>query len=265
MIRFQKIKTHPWSRFSEKLKKRIIAPCYAGIFTQKLAKEKKLRLISACEGEPQDGNTVTFYWLVDPEDGIIVDAAFQAYGESPLLGAADVACELVIRKTYEQARRLSADHLDKHVRDKSSLMAFPEEAFYHMNLVLFALEGCADQCMDIPLSDLTPPTPLRMSPLEPQEYPNWQILSHEQRLALIEEVLDEFIRPYIELDEGGVQIVELKNETVLVIAYSGNCTSCFAATGSTLSSIQQILQDRVHPELRVEPDLSILTPEMRND
>lgn len=258
MIRRGRLEPHPWERYSAKLKKRIVAPRYVGTFTPEMAKEKKMRLAVAQEGTPKDGNCVTLYWLIDPEDGVIVDAAFQAFGESPLIGAADIACELVMRKTYQQARRLSADHLDKHVRDKVSESAFPQEAFYHLNLVLFALDEAADQCMDIPISEDVPQTPLGLSPLEPHEYPNWKKLTHEERLAAIESVLDEHIRPFVELDEGGVNVIQLKNDFELTIAYTGNCTSCFASTGSTLNSIQQILQARVHPQLTVVPDLSSL-------
>ncbi|MCP4265610.1 MAG: NifU family protein, partial [Candidatus Brocadiaceae bacterium] len=64
--------------------------------------------------------------------------------------------------------------------------------------------------------------------------------------------IDKEIRPYIELDAGGIQIHELK-DFELFISYEGACTSCHAATGSTLSAIQNILKSRIHPDLFVTP------------
>ena len=63
-----------------------------------------MRLAHGQEGAIADGNLVHFYWLIDPDDGIIVDARFQVYGQSALIGAAETACELVVGKNYDQAR-----------------------------------------------------------------------------------------------------------------------------------------------------------------
>ena len=70
---------------------------------------------------------MSLYWLVDPDDGIIVDARFQAYGQSALIGAAEIACELSVGKNYDQARRIGAELIDKQVRDRPDEPAFPKE------------------------------------------------------------------------------------------------------------------------------------------
>ena len=95
-------------------------------------------------GSKEDGNFVILYWLVDPDDAIIVDARFQVYGQSALIGAAEVACELVIGKNYDQARRIGLALIDKQVRDKPEDPAFPEEALPScLYLVLEAMEDAA--------------------------------------------------------------------------------------------------------------------------
>jgi NifU-like protein len=73
---------------------------------------------------------------------------------------------------------------------------------------------------------------------------------------LLEEIIARDIRPYIELDAGGIQVIDLTTENEVLIAYQGSCTSCFSATGTTLSYIQQVLRAKVHPSLVVVPDLS---------
>lgn len=250
--------TFPWSRYSKKLIAKIEKPRCAGFFTKEETEERTMRLAIGQEGEIKDGNAVRIYWLIDPDDGIIVDAKFQAYGQSALIGAAEAACELAIGKNYDQARRIGADLLDKQVRDKSEIAAFPKEAYPHLNLVLSAMDHAAEQCMDIPLpiSYAAPPAPLEIGEVLEGGYPGWPELSQPQKLGLIEEVLSRDVRPYIELDAGGIEVLDLINNREVIIAYQGSCTSCFSATGTTLSYIQQVLKAKVHPDLVVIPDLS---------
>jgi NifU-like protein len=94
---------------------------------------------------------------------------------------------------------------------------------------------------------------------ESRPYPNWEELSNKQQITVIEEVIATDIRPYIELDAGGIEIVDLKGKD-LFIAYKGNCTTCYSSIGSTLQAIQQILSAKIHPQIRVIPDSSFLQP-----
>ena len=208
-------------------------------------------------GSIQEGNRVALYWFVDPSDGIIVDAKFQVFGPSFLIAAAEGACELLVGKNYDQARRVSAELLDIQLRDQPDRPAFPGEALGGLNLVLEAIDQATDTCTDIPLAEhyITP---------IPQEnahagYPGWLELSYEKKLAVIESVLNEEVRPYVELDAGGIQVQELVDDRELIIVYQGACTSCFSAIGTTLSTIQQILQTKVHPSLSVTPNMDELT------
>ena len=66
------------------------------------------------------------------------------------------------------------------------------------------------------------------------------------------------IQPFIALDAGGVEVLELDGLEVK-IAYEGACVTCPSATGATLSAIQEILRAQVHPGLEVKPDLSYLS------
>jgi NifU-like protein len=247
----------PWTRYSKKLLAKIDRPRCVGFFNKEQSEERAMRLIESREGKLADGNVVVIYWLVDPDDGIIVDAKFQAYGQSVLIGAAEIACELVIGKNYDQAKRISVDLIDKQVRDKSDEAAFPKEASPHLNIVLDALEKASEQCLDIPLSItyVAPPAPLDIGEVLEGGYPGWDELSSAQKMSLIEDVLNRDVRPYIELDAGGVTVLDLVKETEVHIAYQGSCTSCFSATGTTLSYIQQVLKAKLHPNLVVIPDL----------
>lgn len=252
------IRPFPWARYSKKLNAKISRPHCGGFFLETQSEERGMRLAKGKAGSQEEGNLVIFYWLVDPDDAIIVDARFQVYGQSALIGAAEVACELVIGKNYDQARRISATLIDKQARDKAEEPAFPEEASPHINLVLEAMDNAAALCMDIPLATnyAAPPAPSDIGTVLEGGYPGWETLSKEQKITIIEGVIAEDIRPYIEMDAGGVKILDLINESELVIGYQGSCTSCYSATGTTLSYIQKILRNKVHPSLTVTPDLS---------
>ena len=193
-------------------------------------------------------------------DGMIIDAKFQVFGQSALIGAAEISCELCVGKNYDQAKRMTTDLIDKQVRDKADEPGFPKEATPHLSLLLIAHEKAALGCMDIPLSMgyVSAPAPADIGDVLEGGYPGWETLSTPQKISLIEEVIARDIRPYIELDAGGVQIMDLINGRELIIAYQGSCTSCFSATGTTLSYIQKVLKAKVHPDLIVIPDLTTL-------
>lgn len=252
------VETYTWSRYSKKVAQKIISPRNAGHFTLEDAEQRGMRLVTGREGFIVDGNAVKLYWLVDELDGIIVDAKFQVFGQSALIAAADAACDIVVGKNYDQAKRIGAELIDKQLRDKPEFPAFPQETLGHLNLVIDATDDAVQKCLDIKLSDTyVSPVP-RDSGNTGEGYPGWTSLSHPQKLAVIEEILNEEVRPYVELDAGGIEVLELKEDKELIIAYQGACTSCFSAIGATLSTIQQIMQMKVHPELVVIPNMDDL-------
>lgn len=247
----------PWYRYSKKLVAKIENPRNAGLFTPEESEARCMKLAIGEEGRVEDGNCVKIYWLVDPDDGIIVDAKFQVYGQSALIGAAEAACEVIIGKNYDQAKRVSADLIDRQLRDRSDEPAFPRETFPHLNLMIGALENAAEQCEGIPVADtyVAPPVPSSIGEVVEGGYPGWSELTLKKKIALIEQVLDSDVRPYIALDAGGVEVINLIEDKEVIIAYQGTCTSCYSAIGTTLSYIQQVLRAKVHPSLVVIPDI----------
>lgn len=251
------IRPFPWSSYSKKLALRIENPYCVGTFSEQDAENRELHVAIGREGSLESGNVVHFYWLVDKTDGVIVDARFQAFGHSALIGASEVACELIIGKNYDQARRLSCELIDKHVRDKNNVAAFPEETYAFLNLVIDAQDNAAKSCEGIPLAQNYAAPPLLGNEIEVVEggYPGFQQLTLQQKLAVIESVIAKEVRPYIEMDAGGIEVINLLNDREVIISYQGACTSCHSATGATLSYIQQILKAKVHPDLEVTPNL----------
>lgn len=239
-----------WELFSKKLREKIDRLRFVGFFTLKLAEDKGMRLVTGRE------NQLCLYWLVDESDGVIADAKFQAFGPIGLIAAAEIASELILRKNYDQVSRMSADLIDQHVRDRKDTPAFPTECHPYLNQVLSAIDRAVQQCLDIPYAATYDMTPIEDDFGEiPGGIPGWEQLSQPQKRGIIEEVIEKEIRPYIELDAGGVQVVSFNDDREVVIAYEGSCTTCHSSTGSTLSAIQKILKARVHPSLFVTPKL----------
>jgi NifU-like protein len=256
------VEEFPWYRYSKKLQERILKPRNVGFFTKEESDERAVRLAEAEEGSVDEGNVVKLFWLVDKEDGTIIDAKFQVFGQTALIGAAEAACEACIGKNYDQASRLSTELIDRELRDKQDKPSFPNETFPHLNLVLEAIETASQQCTDIPLpmSYVAPPVSSQSDAPSGEGYPGWEELPLKKKIAVIESVLDADVRPYIALDAGGVEVINLLGDREVIISYQGACTSCYSAVGTTLSYIQQTLRNKVHSDLVVTPDIEFQSP-----
>ncbi|MCB1075994.1 MAG: NifU family protein [Simkania sp.] len=250
------MKPYPWNDYSNLLIERILKPRNLGKFSENAGALQEMRVVT---GEARaEGNHLLISMVVDETDGIIADAKFQAFGETALIGAADAACEVLLRKNYDQALRLSADLIDRKLRDFTNIPAFPKEVDAHLNLVLIAIEEAAEKCLDIPLKNPSESPPVPGQQQGEGGHPDWHLFSSNEKLSHIQEVIRDEIQPYIELDAGGIEVSAFNHDTEVVIAYQGACTTCPSSTGATLNAIQQILRSRLSPALIVKPDLSLL-------
>ncbi|OGW14595.1 MAG: hypothetical protein A3K09_07225 [Nitrospinae bacterium RIFCSPLOWO2_12_FULL_47_7] len=82
---------------------------------------------------------------------------------------------------------------------------------------------------------------------------NYPDLSHDARLQAIEMVLNRSIRANLARDGGGVELRGLVGNEVS-IHYQGACGSCPSSSAGTLKFIEQLLQQQLHPELKVKSD-----------
>jgi Fe-S cluster biogenesis protein NfuA len=76
------------------------------------------------------------------------------------------------------------------------------------------------------------------------------VLADDQKLARINTLLDERIRPGLAGDGGGVEVLGFEDNT-LTISYHGACGSCPSSGSGTLRYIEGLLQDQVDPAIRV--------------
>ncbi len=247
------MKLHLWGRLNRKITQRISEPRYAGFFCESDVLERGMRFI--CVNAKREAVHLRLYWMVDETDGVIADAKFQAFGPPALIAVGDILSELVLRKNYDQASRLSADLIDRSLRMGKEEAALPEECAPLLNLALDALDAAVHDCLGIPFASTHETTPIEEGFGESSDgIPGWEEFVEEKKLKIIDEVVDKEIRPYIELDAGGINVLGLGAGGKVRISYEGSCTSCPSSAGSTLSAIQRILRSRVHPTLSVVPE-----------
>ena len=72
-----------------------------------------------------------------------------------------------------------------------------------------------------------------------------------EKIKTIEKVLEEEIRPKLNLDGGSVELVDLAGTTVKV-RLVGMCHGCAGAQGTLKNFIEKVIKDKVSSALTVE-------------
>jgi Fe-S cluster biogenesis protein NfuA len=79
------------------------------------------------------------------------------------------------------------------------------------------------------------------------------VVSNDPEIAKINVILDNTIRPGLQMDGGDLQIVSFE-DMVLTVNYQGACGSCPSSTAGTLKAIEGILRDQYNPEISVQTE-----------
>jgi len=69
-------------------------------------------------------------------------------------------------------------------------------------------------------------------------------------IQAIEEVLDITVRPYLQGDGGDLDVIDYRDDTV-VVNYVGACGTCPSSAAGTLSAIESTLRAEINPDIRV--------------
>lgn len=76
-------------------------------------------------------------------------------------------------------------------------------------------------------------------------------MTNIEKIAKIQEVLDQEIRPMLQQDGGDIELIDVDGNHVMV-ALRGTCSSCPASDLTVKQGIEGKLQELVHPDLVVE-------------
>ena len=74
--------------------------------------------------------------------------------------------------------------------------------------------------------------------------------SDDPKIAQINDLLDDRIRPYLAGDGGWLEVLELADNT-LKIRYEGACGSCPSSLTGTLMAIENMIREEIDPEITV--------------
>jgi Fe-S cluster biogenesis protein NfuA len=90
------------------------------------------------------------------------------------------------------------------------------------------------------------------SPADPSSLggPLAAVMSDDPRLAQINEILDEKVRPALMSDGGYLEVLGIRDNT-LSIRYQGACGSCPSSLTGTLMAIEGMIKQEVDPDLEV--------------
>ncbi|MGE4193243.1 MAG: Fe-S cluster assembly protein NifU [Pseudodesulfovibrio sp.] len=87
------------------------------------------------------------------------------------------------------------------------------------------------------------------TPSEAPAFPA-QGMTNIQRMHLIEQVIDEDIRPKLQADGGNIQLVDIDRETV-VVQFMGMCSGCPSSQATLKSLVEGTLKEKVDPDIQV--------------
>ena len=76
-------------------------------------------------------------------------------------------------------------------------------------------------------------------------------LGIDDQVLLINDALSEQVLPALEMDGGGMEIMDIEGTDVL-IRYFGACGNCPIGESGTLMFIQNTLQEKVDPRIQVK-------------
>jgi NFU1 iron-sulfur cluster scaffold homolog, mitochondrial len=80
-----------------------------------------------------------------------------------------------------------------------------------------------------------------------EKYPQ---LSDDEKVIIVEAVLDSSVRPALANDGGGLEVIEVDGHIVR-IRYQGACGGCPSSTGGTLRVIENHLRSQLDPKIKV--------------
>lgn len=93
-----------------------------------------------------------------------------------------------------------------------------------------------------------PETPDILEKVEVEDFPK---LSDQQKTEVIDAMLDHAIRPALANDGGGITLMGVEGNRVMV-HYQGACGTCPSSTTGTLEFIEKFLKDTLSKDLKVE-------------
>lgn len=222
---------------SAAVRSRLAALRFVGEFTDADAAGHGCRLITTSHGADQAAERITLALLVD-QGGLVADARFRSNATEDLLAAYDAMVEMVVGRPLVDATAITPRRIEAFLRGAAAEPAFPlaldaDQPFFILRKAVEAYEK---------------PKP-GDGPRTADQLP-WPEVGLFEKVRRIETVLDQHVRPALASDGGGIDLVDLQGDELLV-QYHGACGSCSSSIGGTLNFIQDSLNNHLGTTLKI--------------
>ncbi len=229
-------------------------PAHRGAIFQDDADEKAVVLLQT------KIDNLKIYLMVDPVENLVMQARFFTYGGILFTAIAEVHCSLMEGTTVDRAFSVTPDEVELRLREGPDERALPEDSPELARVAEFSKSFAADypekkaaalalRAVRAKFADLGPSA----SEIRRASDAKWLEADDEERMEMVERVLESDIRAPLRADGGDARLVRIDDPATVVIEYSGACGNCSAASGGTLFYIEDTLRDRVFSGIRVEP------------
>ena len=237
-----------WDLYSDKMHKLIIYHPHAGKCEGREFSHQKL------------GISYKIHLVYDEENDLFTKMTYQLSGQTFMIALLEGLAELVLNKKVSLVAAICADNLLEtlsayEITDRYSDEDISDYVQYLSRFANFVIDSYIQIMDDIVPIKYTTPEALSNFSVEKEGIANFFELEKIAQISHLERVLENDIRPYVQLDDGDVKIKDLTKNGVVFIVYEGNCTSCHASGSTTLSAITNILKAKVHERLEVLPFL----------
>ena len=236
-----------WDLYSEKMNKLIKAHKHANECYGKEFKNEKL------------GCRFKIALNYDKDAEMFTEMSYQVKGPSFMIALLEGLAELIIDVKVQKVARLRVDDILEQVSAYELAMDYDDQDITDFirylsrfgNELIDAYFQLFEELVGVMYT--TPEALANYSAEGSRLIEDFFQLEKKAQINLIDEVMEQDIRPYVALDDGNVKVKDLTKNGVILIQYEGNCTSCHAAGSTTLSAITEILRSKIHPDLQVLP------------
>ncbi len=214
---------------------RLAALRFAGELTAADAATHGARLVTASHGAEGAPERIVLTLLVD-QGGLVTAARHRSAATGDLLAAYDAMVESTIGRLLIDAKDVTPRSVEALLRGSSANPAFDlaldaDKPFYVLSKAIQSLEKPKD------------------APTTSDQLP-WVDVGLFEKVRRIEGVLDTHVRPALASDGGGLDLVDLQGDE-LIVQYHGACGSCSSSIGGTLTFIQDSLNNHLGTVLRI--------------
>jgi NifU-like protein len=216
---------------------------FQGELTEGDAKAQDCTVLATAHGAESAPDHINLSLMVDAS-GVVQDVRYRTPATGDLLAAYDVMAELCVGKPLVDAALITPRQVDAHLRQGA-----PEPTLHlseDADKPFYVLTKAAERLTAKPTTAPAPPVGAGIA-----AELGWPDIGLFEKVRRIEAVLDQHVRPALASDGGGIDLVDLKNDELLV-QYHGACGSCSSSIGGTLQFIQDSLNNHLATQLQVK-------------